>query len=179
MRIALGAGLLRSPSERSGRERRTSQVSFQLNLHTETVNHCHPAEVLCFAPADSVAEAMRQMNQKNRGAVLVCHNQMVVGIFTERDALRMMASAESFDTPLAKAMTANPVVLRASDTVGKAIKLMAHGGYRRLPIVDDHGRPTGVLTVQGIMHYLVEHFPTVIYNLPPEPHQATQMREGA
>jgi branched-chain amino acid transport system substrate-binding protein len=48
-----------------------------------------------------------------------------------------------------------------------------------LPIVDELGRPTGILTVQGIMHYLVEHFPAAIYNLPPVPHHSFQQREGA
>jgi CBS domain-containing protein len=154
-------------------------MSFRLNLDTESVAQCHPAKVLCLAPTASVAEALRQMKEHNRGAVLVCHDQMVVGIFTERDALAMMAAGASFDVQLAQSMTPNPVVLHAGDTVGKAITMMAQGGYRRLPIVDDHGRPTGMINVQGIMHYLVEHFPTVIYNLPPAPHQSTQQREGA
>jgi hypothetical protein len=56
---------------------------------------------------------------------------------------------------------------------------MSFGGYRRLPIVDDKGRPTGLLKVPGILHYLVEHFPNVVYNLPPTPHHSTQEREGA
>jgi CBS domain-containing protein len=154
-------------------------LSFQLNLHTETVDQCHPAEVLCLSPGASVAEALRQMKERKRGAVLVCENDAVIGIFTERDALARMASGESFDVPLRDVMTADPVVLRASDKVGKAITLMARGGYRRLPIVDDRGKPTGMITVQGIMHYLAEHFPAVIYNLPPEPHHSTQAREGA
>ncbi len=156
-----------------------TDVSFQLNLDTETVDQCHPAEAVCLAPTASVADALRQMKERNRGAVLICHDQMVVGIFTERDALRMMAAGASFDVPLARSMTPNPVALHAGDTVGKAITMMAQGGYRRLPIVDDHGRPTGMINVQRVMHYLVEHFPTVIYNLPPAPHQSTQQREGA
>ena len=57
--------------------------------------------------------------------------------------------------------------------------LMAHGGYRRLPIVDDQGRPTGIIKVEGIMHYLVEHFPSTVYNLPPNPSVVQQEREGA
>ncbi len=154
-------------------------MSFHLNLNTETLGHCHPAEPLCLPPTASVAEALRQMKEHNRGAVLVCRDQKVVGIFTERDALKMMASGARFDGPLELCMTPDPVVLHASDLVGKAITMMAQGGYRRLPIVDDHGRPTGIITVQGIMRYLVEHFPAVIYNLPPEPHHATQQREGA
>jgi CBS domain-containing protein len=154
-------------------------MSFQLNLDKETLDHCHPVEPLCLPPTARVAEALRQMNEHNRGAVLVCRDQKVVGIFTERDALKMMAGGASFDVPLLQRMTSDPVVLRARDMVGKAITMMAQGGYRRLPIVDEAGRPTGIITVQGIMHYLVEHFPTVIYNLPPEPHHSTQQREGA
>lgn len=154
-------------------------VNFQLNLNTETVDQCHPAEPLCLAPSASVGEALRQMKEHNRGTVLVCHDQIVIGIFTERDALKMMAAGASFDVPLQQFMTRDPVVLRPRDTVGKAISMMAQGGYRRLPIVDDQGRPTEIINVEGIMHYLVEHFPAVIYNLPPEPHHSIQQREGA
>jgi CBS domain-containing protein len=154
-------------------------ATFQLNLDSETLDRCDLVEPLCLTPTDTVGDAFRQMKDHNRGAVLVCDQQVVIGIFTERDALKLMAAGASFDGPLQQSMTANPVVLRARDTVGKAITLMAHGGYRRLPIVDDLGRPTGILTVQGIMHYLVEHFPAAIYNLPPVPHHSFQQREGA
>jgi predicted transcriptional regulator len=139
-------------------------VNFQLNLSSETVDRCDLVKPLCLAPIDTVAEALRQMKDHNCGAVLVCDQQHVNGIFT---------------VPLQQFMTPDPVVLRARDSVGKAITFMAQGGYRRLPIVDDLGRPTGIITVQGIMHYLVEHFPTVIYNLPPAPHHSFQQREGA
>jgi CBS domain-containing protein len=154
-------------------------VSIQRNLDAESVEQCHPAPVLCLGPTDSVATAMQQMREHNRGDVLVCQNQGVVGIFTERDALILMASGAALDTPLQDVMTPDPMVLRATDNVERAITLMSRGGYRRLPIVDDHGRPTGMITVEGIMHYLVEYCPTLIYNLPPEPHRSAQMREGA
>jgi predicted transcriptional regulator len=154
-------------------------VSFELNLNTETVDHCYPVEPLCLAPTETVAEAMRQMRDHNRGAVMVCRDQRVLGIFTERDALRVMAAGRGFDAPLEHAMTADPVVLRPTDKVARAISLMSKGGYRRLPIIDAAGKPTGILRVKGILHYLVEHFPAVVYNLPPEPHQTTHEREGA
>ena len=154
-------------------------MSFRLSLDTETVDQCDPAEALCFAPTDTVVAALREMKEHNRGAVLVCRDQRVVGIFTERDALKMMSAGTSFDGPIEKSMTPNPVVLRAGDNVATAITLMAKGGYRRLPIVDEQGRPTGIITANGILHFLAEHFPTVIYNLPPEPHHSTQQREGA
>ena len=63
--------------------------------------------------------------------------------------------------------------------MAQAIAAMTRGGYRRLPIVDADGRPMGIIKIEGILHYLVEHFPKVIYNLPPEPHYSRQQREGA
>ena len=52
--------------------------------------------------------------------------------------------------------------------MGDAIRSMAEGGYRHLPMVDSH-KPTGVVAVHGIVHYLVDHFPETVYNLHPDP----------
>ena len=76
-------------------------------------------------------------------------------------------------------MARNPVVVSPEDSVGDAIAKMSRGGYRRLPIVNRDGVPTGVLSVRSILHYLVEHFPMAIYTLPPTPDEATKDREGA
>ncbi len=154
-------------------------MDFHLNLNSETVEHAYSAKSLNLSPDATVRDAFHQMREMNTGAVLVCRDEKLVGIFTERDALRLMAKKADLDTPLAEQMVADPVALSEEDTVGTAIEKMSRGGYRRLPIVDPDGQAQGVLKVSGILHYLVEHFPTVIYNLPPTPHHATQHREGA
>lgn len=110
---------------------------------------------------------------------MVCHEGRLLGIFTERDALKILADGSDLDAPVSTAMATNPVTLRPRDTVGKAISLMSAGGFRRLPIVDANGRLTGLLKVTGILRYLVEHFPKVVYTLPPAPHHKTSEREGA
>ena len=73
-------------------------------------------------------------------------------------------------------MSSPPATIPATATVGEAIRTMAEGGYRHLPMVDDEGRPTGVVAVHGIVHYLVDHFPATVYNLPPNPNDS---HEGA
>ena len=65
-------------------------------------------------------------------------------------------------------MSSPPATIPATATVAEAIRTMAEGGYRHLPMVDAEGRPTGVVAVHGIVHYLVDHFPATVYNLPPE-----------
>ncbi len=154
-------------------------MDFHLNLSTETVDHALAADPLCVEPNRSLRDVMRDMQQQKRGAVLICEQGRVVGIFTERDALKAMATAKSFDVPIDSVMIKKPVTLLPTDTVGKAISKMSFGGYRHLPVVNGEGRAVGMLKVSGILHYLVEHFPSVVYTLPPAPHQMTQEREGA
>lgn len=158
---------------------KVTAVDFQLNLRSETVEHSYPAQPSCFSPQATVREALEKMAAKNEAAVLICQDGKLTGIFTERDALKLMAQGGSFDIPLSEVMTRNPIALSRHDSVGSAITKMSQGGYRRLPVVDEQGRPLGLLGVDGILHYLVEHFPAVVHNLPPEPHHSTQSAEGA
>ena len=154
-------------------------MDFQLHLETESVEHCHPAKPICAAPEDSVRRVLQVLREARTGAAMICREGKLLGIFTERDALRLLADGSSLDAPVSGVMIKNPVTLRASDTVGHAIALMSAGGFRRLPIMDGEGRILGVLKVSNILRYLVEHFPKVIYTLPPEPHHRPSQREGA
>ena len=154
-------------------------VDFQLHLETESVEHAHPAKPLCVAPEDSVRHVMRLLKQQATGAAMVCRDCKLLGVFTERDALKLLADGSDLDQQVAAVMVRDPVTLRTDDTVGKAIGLMAAGGFRRLPVVDGQGRISGVLKVSGIIRYLVDHFPKTVYTLPPAPHHKTVQREGA
>ena len=148
-------------------------------LDTETLERVYTRNPICLEPQTPVREAFRRMNDQGRGAVLVCRAGMLAGIFTERDALALMADGADLDAPIEQVMTAQPVALSARDTVATAIGKMSTGGYRRMPIVDATGRPIGFLKAHTILHFLVDHFPATIYNLPPTPHHATDTREGA
>jgi CBS domain-containing protein len=154
-------------------------VDFNLDLETEPVENCYPAKPLCAAPDDAIRQVLRQLRTARTGAAMICTQGKLVGVFTERDALKVLANSGDLDAPVSSVMVRNPVTLRKSDTVGRAIGLMSAGGFRRLPIVDEQGGVVGLLKVSGILHYLVEHFPKVVYTLPPEPHYKTTTREGA
>lgn len=154
-------------------------MNFHLKLDAESVEQLQAAAPLCVPPELSVREVMQLMQKHNCGAVLICQHARLVGIFTERDALHVMARRAPFEAPIREVMIASPVTLTNHDTVGRAIALMAQGGYRRLPVVDSQGAPLGIVKVSEILHHLVDHFPNVIYNLPPKPHHSTLEREGA
>lgn len=154
-------------------------MDFQLNLNAETVAHLEALAPLCVPPTMTVRDVLQMLQTRRRSTVLICRDSQLVGIFTERDALKQMATEANLEAPIERVMTRDPVVVLPEDSVGDAIAKMSRGGYRRLPIVDREGIPTGVLSVRQILRYLVEHFPAAIYTLPPTPEEATKDREGA
>jgi CBS domain-containing protein len=89
-----------------------------------------------------------------------------------------MAAGAELDRPLQSVMVPQPATVDCTATVAQAMQKMTAGGYRRLPIVDQQHRPTGLVSVKGMIHYLCEHFPRVVYNQPPVAHHITHEREG-
>lgn len=154
-------------------------MDFQLSLESEGVGSAYPDQPLATTADDSVGNVMKLLKAQRTGAMLICDGTKLVGIFTERDALRLMATSTDLSTPVRNVMSSPPATIAATATVGEAIRRMAEGNYRHLPIVADELKPTGVLAVHGIVHYLVDHFPETVYNLPPEPNARPREREGA
>jgi CBS domain-containing protein len=150
------------------------------NLRVESVSRLRLTTVGKVAPQEPVSAVVALMRRQHIGCVLVCDGERLVGLFTERDLLRrVLAVGLPLTTPVRECMTPDPVVVRPTTAIGAALRSMEEGGYRHLPVVDETGRPVGVLSVKRIVHYLVEHFPGTIYNQPPDPNTYPHKPEGA
>lgn len=154
-------------------------VDIDINLDDDLVNAAHPVEPLIVEPSMSVRDVLALLKAQRTGALLICQDGALRGIFTERDALKLIASRADMDVPIETVMHPKPATIGQQESLAAAIQKMSQGGYRRLPIVDGQGFPRGLVKVSGIVRYLVEHFPETVYNLPPEPKVAPQTREGA
>lgn len=149
------------------------------NLKVDSVSRLEPTEARTIDTDAAAADAVAAMREFGTGCLLVTEFGRVVGIFTERDLLtRLLAPGRSLDTPMRVCMTANPVTVSPKDSVRTAVKRMQKGGYRHLPVVDEAGRPVGMLSARRVVHYLVEHFPSLVFNLPPEPDRYPKTPEG-
>jgi CBS domain-containing protein len=158
----------------------TSPMELARNLKVDSVSRLNPTQPLRIGPEQTVAEAVALMRQKQVGCLLVCRGDHLVGIFTERDLMRrVLAIGLPLSVPVSTCMTRDPVVVYPNEPIGAAVRRMEEGGYRHLPVVDQAGRPLGVLSVKRIVHYLAEHFPSTVYNLPPDPSVFPLDAEGA
>lgn len=95
----------------------------------------------------SVREACRCIWRQRKGSVLVVdRRQMLVGIFTGRDAVRTLAEGRNAEeTTLAEAMTRNPITAAPDERAVDALRKMGDYGFRHLPIVEN-GRILGVVS---------------------------------
>jgi CBS domain-containing protein len=148
-------------------------------LTTSRVRHLSPKEVPVVASEETVSQAAARMRVHSHGSALVCREGQLLGIFTERDLLRLLASGASLERPVSEVMTASPQTVTQDDSLLTVLKLMDEGGYRRLPVVDAQRRPVGLVDVKSVAHYLVEHFPAAVYNQAPRDLLTARSREGA
>lgn len=154
-------------------------MDFQLHLETDTVEQASPSPAVCAAPEDSIRSVLKLLREARSGAAMICRDDKLLGICTERDLIRVLAAEGNLGASVSTIMVRDPVSLQRGDSLATAITLMSVRGFRQIPIVDAGGRISGVLSAGGILHYLVQHFPKVVYTLPPAPHHKTQEREGA
>lgn len=149
------------------------------NLRRDPVTRLDPTPPRTVERSAAVADALDLMRRDNVGCVLVCDAERLVGLFTERDLMtRVLAVGKPLSHPVAEVMTPDPETVSPKDPIRLAVRKMKAGGHRHLPVVDEGGRPVGVVSVKGVVRYLVEHYPAAVYNQPP-PGQVPDSAEGA
>lgn len=118
-----------------------------------------PKKLLLAAPDTTVAEAAKLMAKRNVGAVVVVEAKRVVGIFTERDAVRRVIAKGlgARTTKLAKVMTPEPKTIDPNDTFGHALLVMHQNGFRHLPVIEND-LPIGIVSSRSALDPDMEEF---------------------
>ena len=107
---------------------------------------------------ETVHVAVSRMLESGVGAVVVCEDNRLLGIFTERDLLRIGGESPTFDLAhvrVGDVMTTHVLTLAPDDEVLAAARLMGEKRIRHVPIVED-GNVLGVVGIRDVMRSLVE-----------------------
>jgi len=109
-------------------------------------------------PLDTTIEqAMRKMADLEIGCtVIVDDDGRLAGIFTARDVLDKVAVRfdQIKDSAVSTVMTDSPMAAYTADSPGKAMNLMAIGGFRHVPILDVDDKVIGILGPRRISQFL-------------------------
>ena len=94
-------------------------------------------EVLTVPTTATIAETATVMGTRGVGSALVMDGGDLVGIFTERDALRAVASDfGAANHPVTQFMTRKPATVVADTGTREALDIMLGRGFRHLPVVE-------------------------------------------
>jgi CBS domain-containing protein len=109
-------------------------------------------------PGVSVMDAVGVMARDRVGAVAIVENEVLQGIFTERDLmLRVVQTKRSPETTTVRdVMTPDVKTVVDTSTAEEAIDVMLVEHLRHLPILDGDGRVLGMLSIRALLEDQVE-----------------------
>jgi CBS domain-containing protein len=102
-----------------------------------------------------VKEAIELLFKRHIGSIVVVDDeQKCIGIFTERDAIRVVAQNVPLDAPLEKIMTKNPFTINEDSTFEEAKYVIKSAKIRHLPVIDTNGKIVGLISARSILDEL-------------------------
>ncbi len=108
--------------------------------------------------SETIVDVARRMRDFRVGCVVVTRNARPIGILTDRD-LTVRVLAEKRDperTLVSDIVTYDIATLPRSATIETAVRTMREHGVRRLPIVTDEGKITGIVTADDLTILLAQ-----------------------
>jgi CBS domain-containing protein len=107
-------------------------------------------------PEETVQVAIARMLEQGVGSVAVCDGGRLVGMFTERDVLRLAGQEGGLvDVKVGDVMTTALVTIAPDDELVDAARLMGERRIRHLPVVQD-GNVLGLVGIRDVLRVLVE-----------------------
>jgi CBS domain-containing protein len=128
-----------------------------------TVGVAMTTSVVTLTPEMGAAEAARLLSEAGVAGGPVVEAGAVVGVITLRDLLEREGHAPQTTGPFLRgerhlaALTVSDVMTREVFTartdwpLTRAITLMDEAGVNRLPVLDEHGRPVGILARDDVL----------------------------
>jgi CBS domain-containing protein len=99
---------------------------------------------------DTLAEAARRMWEQQTGSLLVMDGEELLGIITERDVLKAVATGTALEeVPISEVMTKDVVTAHPGTSLREAAAVMTEKWIRHLPVVE-RGQVVGILSQRDL-----------------------------
>ena len=110
-------------------------------------------DVVTASKDDSVLQAVRVLVDHNIGGVVVVDGREIIGILTERDILRLVASQPDDLQALevGQVMTGDVIKAAPDDDLADVVKVMTENRIRHLPVIEKGG-VAGIVTIGDVVN---------------------------
>jgi CBS domain-containing protein len=114
-------------------------------------------EIFSVTPETCVDDAVKMMDEKNVGALLVMKGDKLVGMLSERDYTRkvMLRGKKSSETHVSDIMSTNLTVAHPQEGVDECLRAMTDKRFRHMPVLDEKGKVIGVISIGDLVKYVI------------------------
>ena len=123
-------------------------------------------DVWTISPKATVMEALKLMAEKHIGALVVMHDDQVVGIISERDYARkiVLRGKSSINTPVKEIMTDKVYYVSPKTTAQECLVLVTQQSIRHLPVLEN-GKLVGLISIGDVVRSIIGEQETTITQL--------------
>ena len=118
------------------------------------------------SPGATVLEAVREMDRRGVGALVVLDGERPVGIISERDYARrvILMGRRSGETQVEEVMTRELVTARLDSSIDACMQLMTEHRVRHLPVIERH-RVAGMVSIGDLVRAIIARQASTIQQL--------------
>lgn len=121
-----------------------------------------PETVITASPDDTVTHVATLLDEENVGSIVVTRENKPVGIVTDRDVARTVATTEDISSlAVEEIMSPDPVTLHEEDEAMAISRTIGESHVRRVPVVGDDGELTGIVTLDDLVATIGEQLDNV------------------
>ena len=123
-------------------------------------------EIWTLKPDDTVIFALETMAEKNIGALPVLEDDLLIGIFSERDYARIFPLQKDSpkDTKISEVMTEEVFCIGPENTACDCMGVMTEKRIRHLPVLDE-GTMIGIITIGDVLKQVIRDQENLIGHL--------------
>ncbi|MBV9590865.1 MAG: CBS domain-containing protein [Hyphomicrobiales bacterium] len=122
-------------------------------MHVSSILSDKGREVITMGPRSTVKEAIALMGQRRIGAVVIIGvEKSVLGIFSERDVVRLLAQKgpEALGDDVARHMTSPVFTCTPQTLIDEIMHLMTSKKFRHVPVLEN-GALSGLVSIGDVV----------------------------
>jgi CBS domain-containing protein len=123
-------------------------------MHVQNILKVKGSAVATVAPDATLADATASLRDHGVGALVVSQDGRTIdGILSERDVVRALAAhgGSTLGRDVASAMSTAVTTCHGHDTVDHLMAMMTERRIRHLPVVDDDGKMSGIISIGDVV----------------------------
>ena len=115
------------------------------------------SDVFTVAPHETLAEAARQLHEKRVGSLVVKDGGSVIGIVSERDIVRELATGgpAALEQPVQDHMSREVIFAAPTETVDALLGRMTDRRVRHLPVMSGQGELCGLVSIGDLVKHKI------------------------